>query len=372
MFDVAIEAFDFRSAEYAELFQRADATAFQHPTWLAHLYDGLLTHNAATPLVVVVRRADRSLVLVLPLIKKRYAALTVVEFADLRVTDYVAPVAERGAFDALLADDSVRRRILKLLRPYDLLRIGKLSDGGLPLNRLFGIAEPERMATSSYAGALEPTFDAWRAAHLNASYGRELDKKSRQLGRKGKVEFSCVTDPAQMRETFEALKIFRRDRFEYNGGGELLQVPAYFEFYLSIAKATGLARTYQLSIDGRVIAGAMGLMHRGAFLVVLVGFTQTEFKNQSVGSLMLQELVRDCVARGDTALDFTIGDEPYKLIFGARKQAMWQVQRAGSPLGFAAGAMIDKVPAVKALARTLFQRRRDKAAPIEQSEPAEA
>jgi CelD/BcsL family acetyltransferase involved in cellulose biosynthesis len=208
--------------------------------------------------------------------------------------------------------------------------------------------------------------------HLDASYGRELDKKGRQLGRKGKVEFSCATEPAQLRETFEALKIFRRDRFEYNGGGELLQVPAYFDFYLSIAEASDLARTYRLSIDGRVIAGAMGLMHRGAFLVVLVGFTQTEFKNQSVGSLMLQELVRDCIARGDTALDFTIGDEPYKVTFGAQKQAMWQMQRAGSPLGFAAGAVVDKVPAVKALARQLFQRRRDKAVPVGRSEPAEA
>lgn len=93
-------------------------------------------------------------------------------------------------------------------------------------------------------------------------------------------------------------------------------------------------------------------------MAVLVGFTQTELKNQSVGSLMLQEMVRDCIARGDTLLDFTIGDERYKLTFGASKQPMWQISRSGSPLGFVAGTAVERVPALKALARSFLQRRR--------------
>ena len=92
------------------------------------------------------------------------------------------------------------------------------------------------------------------------------------------------------------------------------------------------------------------------------------------GSLMLQELARDCIARGETVLDFTIGDEPYKLTFGATRRPMWQMQRAGSPLGLAAGALVDNLPAVKTLARNLFHRGRDKAAPVASAgdEPAGA
>ena len=42
-FDVRIEnAFDFLSSEYAELFNRSAATAFQHPIWLDGLYGKLV------------------------------------------------------------------------------------------------------------------------------------------------------------------------------------------------------------------------------------------------------------------------------------------------------------------------------------------
>jgi hypothetical protein len=69
---------------------------------------------------------------------------------------------------------------------------------------------------------------------------------------------------------------------------------------------------------------------------------------------MFEQVARDCIARGETMLDFTIGDEPYKLTFGADPRPMSQISRAGSPLGWAAGLVVENLPAVKALARRLF------------------
>ena len=58
MFEVSIEnSFDFRSEEYVELFERSAATSFQGPLWLDGLYRKLLPHNAARPLILVVRRS---------------------------------------------------------------------------------------------------------------------------------------------------------------------------------------------------------------------------------------------------------------------------------------------------------------------------
>ena len=366
LFDVALEpSFDFLSAEYRALFDASEASAFQHPVWLDALYRKLLASNDAAPLVVVMRRADGSLAMVLPLIKRRYAALSVVEFADLRVSDFVAPVTDRATFNAILADRGAVTRLRSLLRPYDLLRIGKLDDSALPMHRLFGLERAARMATNAYAVPLDGDFEAWRARYLNRSYAKELDKKGRQLERKGQLEFARVTAPADITQTFEALRVFRRDRFELNGGGELLQIAEYFDFYSSIAMAGDFARIYRMSLDGKPIGGAVGLAHRGAFLVIMVGFTQTEFKNQSVGSLVLQQVARDAIARGETLLDFTIGDEPYKMTFGAQPRPMLQMSRAGSPLGFVAGTMVDRLPAAKALARSLFQRSGQRAIPVQ-------
>ena len=112
----------------------------------------------------------------------------------------------------------------------------------------------------------------------------------------------------------------------------------------------------RLTVDGRIVATALGLAHNDAFLVILSGFTQTEFKNQSLGSLLFEQIARDCIAHGEAVLDFTIGDEPYKRTFGAQPSPMWQMSRAGSALGLVASTLVERLPSAKALARNLFLR----------------
>jgi hypothetical protein len=56
-------------------------------------------------------------------------------------------------------------------------------------------------------------------------------------------------------------------------------------------------------------------------------------------------------------LDFTIGDEPYKRLFGAKPLSMWMVSRAGSPLGSLAGLVVEHAPWIKNVAKRLVQKR---------------
>ncbi|WP_192254832.1 GNAT family N-acetyltransferase [Mesorhizobium silamurunense] len=360
MFEVTAEdAFDFRSKEYAELFASSAATAFQHPIWLAQLDERLVRQGAATPLVIVVRvRASGKLAMVLPLVRRRYTLLKVVEFADMRVSDYVSPVADEETFSRILADDRTVAAIRKYLQPYDLLRIGKLADRSLAMERLLGVDKRDSMGMSAYSSKLEPTFAGWREHRLDQSYRKELDKKSRQLNRMGEARFECVDGPAAISTTFDALKLYRGKRFDgSNGPADLLQLPSYFDFYLAVANegCGGFARTYAFWMNGRPIAGALGLEHRGSLLVILGGFDEAGYRKQSIGSLMFEQIARDCIERGDHHLDFTIGDEPYKRVFGGRPSPMWQIYRAGSPLGYAAHLTVEKMPAAKVLARRILE-----------------
>jgi CelD/BcsL family acetyltransferase involved in cellulose biosynthesis len=371
MFEVSVDnGFDFRSPEYVDLYERSVATPFQSPVWLATLYGGLLQHNSASPLVLVVRRgADKSLAMVLPLVRRRYSMLRVIEFADLRVSDYVSPVTDAATFAALLADRECVARVRALVRPYDLLRIGKLADNALELERLFGIGRRELMGMSAYETSLEDNYEAWREERLGRSYCKELDKKARQLHRRGVVRFEATEDEEEIARTFEALRVYRGLRFgnHEDGTGDLLQVPAYYDFYLGLAtEGRGrYTRIYEMTVDGQTVAGALGLVDRdGSVLVVLSGFDHDNFRSQSLGSLLFQEIARDTIERGGRVLDFTIGDEPYKLTFGAKPEPMWQVTRAGSPLGHAAGLLVDRMPAAKALARRWFHGSRDTRTPV--------
>lgn len=356
-FDIAIaEAFEFLSADYAALFDGSAATAFQHPLWLDSLYARLAAHAGARPLVVVVRRrASGALAMVLPLLRIRRGPIRTIEFADLRVSDYLAPVCSPETFADLLEDEAACAEIRRLVRPFDLLRMTKLPDGRLPVESLLGAPRRVSMETNTYATVLVAPFEQWRSSALDRSYQKELAKKYRQLQKKGALSFFCCDDTASVSEAMEAMKQYRGPRFQAQGDGDLLQRPEYYGFYSDVA-VRGLGsfvRLYAMKMDGNVIAAVLGLSHRGSFLVIMSAFDIAGYKSQSLGSLMFEQVARDCIERGDQMLDFTIGDEPYKKLFGAQPSPMWMVTQAGSTAGAISLFALRQAPWLKLAAKRL-------------------
>src|SRR3954452_25404576 len=236
-FDVRIEnAFDFLSEEYRTLFDSSAATAFQHPIWLHGLYGKLVPKAGAKPLIVVVRYGGSgALAMVLPLLKVRRGPIRTVEFADLRVSDYLAPICTEKVFSDLLQNEHARGQIRRLIGPFDLLRMPKLLDGRTPIENLLGAPRRVAMGSNAYSTVLFAPFEQWRANALDRSYQKELAKKSRQLQKKGSLEFSCCDDSASIAAAMEVMKKLCGPRFQAQGDGDLLQRPEYFEFYSNMA-----------------------------------------------------------------------------------------------------------------------------------------
>ncbi|WP_298366954.1 GNAT family N-acetyltransferase [uncultured Bradyrhizobium sp.] len=354
-FDVCIDdAFDFLSEEYATLFEGSDATAFQHPLWLDTLYRKLAPAAAAKPLVVVVRhRTNSALAAVLPLLRVRRGPMRTVEFADLRVSDYLSPVCTAETFADLLQDRQACEKLRKLVRPFDLLRIPKLLDAKMPIENLLGAPHRSLMDTNAYATVLVAPFEQWQINALGKSYQKELAKKWRQIHKKGTLTFSCCNDGASIGEAMDVMRKFRGPRFQAHGDGDLLQRPEYFDFYSSVAlRGMGcFTRLYAMKMDGEVIATALGLAHRGSLLVVMTAFDIEGYKSQSIGALTFESVAKDCIARGDRVLDFTIGDEPYKMQFGGQPTPMSGVTQAGSAAGSLALFALKQAPWIKQAAK---------------------
>ncbi|MBR0710620.1 GNAT family N-acetyltransferase [Bradyrhizobium liaoningense] len=358
-FDIAIEpAFDFLSPEYAELFDGSAATAFQHPLWLHCLYTRLASHAGATPLVVVARhRASGALAMVLPLLRVRRGPIRTVEFADLRVSDYLAPVCSPQVFAELLGDADACAEIRHLVRPFDLLRMTKLPDGRLPIENLLGTPRRVAMDSNAYATVLVAPFEQWRASAMDRSYQKELAKKYRQLQKKGALSFSCCDDSASILDALDVMRKFRGPRFQSQGDGDLLQRPEYYDFYSDVA-VRGLGsfvRLYAMKMDGEVIAAVLGLHHRDSYLVIMSAFDIAGYKSQSLGALMFEQVARDCIERGDQMLDFTIGDEPYKKLFGGQPSPMWTVTQTGSAVGAISLFALKQAPWLKLAAKRMSE-----------------
>lgn len=333
LFDVRLEpAFHFLSEEYGQLFERASATAFQHPIWLHRLYRDLAPRLGAEPLIVAARRRGTGeLAMVLPLVRRKRGSLRVIEFADLEVSDYAAPVCDPAALGEL-ASERVAREVRAQLRPFDLVRVKKLVDGAPALDRLLGLGQRSQLPVSAHAVRLYEPFAQWRSDNIEDSYRRELEKKRRKLERRGEVRFELVEDRHEVVGAFEMLRDQRKERFP----DDRLQDPVYFEFYVNLAlqgRESGFARTYVMWLDGERIGGAFGLAHAGQFLLVLSGAAIGEYKRLSVGSLVFEDVARDGLAKGDAVLDFTIGDESYKQLFGAAPSPLWMVSGGATATG---------------------------------------
>lgn len=341
MFEIELEeAFGFLSAEYRSVFEASGATAFQHPLWLDRLYGRLAPELAAEPVIITVRSAATGrLEMVLPLMRRRHRGLRLIEFADLRVSDYAWPVCDETTFSAVLNDRRTSARIRELLRPYDIVRIKKIPDQAPSLERLFGTYRRELMGPNAHASPLSDSFESWQAGAMPPSYAGELQRKRRRLSRDGALTFERVQDPAAIDEALRRLREWRAERFP----GDVLQEERYFDFYREIALAgaeNGFSRTYKLALDNCTIAVIWGLHDRKKFLMLMAGFDFANYGRRSIGALAFQDLARDCIAAGDDVLDFTIGDESYKRLFGARPSPLRIISISGTPLGLIANSVI--------------------------------
>lgn len=345
MFQIGLEnSFNFLSEEYFQLFRSSRATAFQHPMWLNRLYRYLGRELNAEPIIVTVRE-NGQLKMLLPLFRRRHGLVKTIEFADLQVSDYASVVCDERTYQAIADDRALSHALSEILKPYDILWIPKMPQDALPIGAILHLGTPVPMKMSAHAIALGSSYPEWRAGSMKPSYCKELDKKERQLNRRGLVTFECVTAADRIELAFQRMKEYRHLRFDAET--DLLRSQPYYDFYLNVAiegAAPGYARTYALSVDGEPIACVFGIAHDKRFLILLGGFDLEQYKSQSIGALVFQMIAKNCIERRDDVLDFTVGDESYKSLFGATPSTMWAISHARTPLGLAANFVVRHFP----------------------------
>ncbi len=107
------------------------STPFQHPQWCAAWYDAFAAADGIEPLIAVVTDASTGeRAALLPLIRRRQNSIAIIEFADLDLTDYNAPILGPAAPRDARAARALWRDLLSALRRMqggaDLIRLRKI------------------------------------------------------------------------------------------------------------------------------------------------------------------------------------------------------------------------------------------------------
>jgi CelD/BcsL family acetyltransferase involved in cellulose biosynthesis len=111
-------------------------------------------------------------------------------------------------------------------------------------------------------------------------------------------------------------------RWAADGGSQGIAGPRVEAFHRDathLLAERGVLRLYTMRVGGRAVASVYGLFHRNAFLYYQSGY-DPEWRNRSVGLVLVGETFKDAIEAGLVEYDFLRGTEPYKLDWTRRER----------------------------------------------------
>lgn len=305
---------------------------FQTPRWLTAWYATLGTQPGRQPLFAsVARRGDDRPLMALPLLLHRRGGLRRIEFADLGVTDYVAPLLAPDCPDDPGHVQAMFAALRRALPPADMFCVHKmpaLADGrSNPLLRLRGTRP------SSLFGNLvtiDGDFDAWRYSR-EKTHRKELERSWRVFIRHPNAEFRLITDIAEATRVMDALETYQRSAIANKGWAYILDEPGYRDFYRHLivdGLASGDTVLSALMAGDEVVGALLGMRRDHHYAMIRIGNAGGEWRNCSPGRLVIERTMAALHAQGVRDFDFTIGDYPYKKGFRPDELPLYELTTA--------------------------------------------
>jgi len=285
---------------------------FQSYDWLATWHEAVGRQQGWEVLLVELSDADDRTLMLLPLGRRRQYGLRIAGFLGGEVTDYNAPLL-RADFDAA-AFPALWPVIVRLLGGIDVFRARRVPmhvEGVVnPMAALAGMEHTEQAHVATLTSSFEE-FQKQRSAKVFADTRRQL----RRLGELGKVQLLIDTSGLQRAQVVEAMARQKARRWHETGSRDLFAEEGYLAFYQDLATrglGGGAVMVSALYVDENLVATHWGIRYGKRFYWLMPGYEDGEWGRYSVGRILLDAVVRDCIAQGLALFDLTVGDEAYK------------------------------------------------------------
>lgn len=296
-----------------------DSTSFQHRYWLDAWYR---TFDAVAPLIAIISDTltQRDVALV-PLVCRQHHGIRVVEFADLMVSDYNAPIL---AFDAPRDVTNMRAMGLALLAALrqlpdglDLIRLKKLPAEihGRP-NPLVTLGSNGSCSLNGNIVEVGDNFEAYRASIRKMQMPRCWRVFSRHPG----ARFEIATTADEALRFLDVMDVQQRERMDNLGHRFVLDEPRYAKFYRDVVSrgvAEGYAVISALTCDDGIVATTMGLRRGAHYSLLRTSNAGRQWTNCSPGLLCVERTMAALHGQGVRHFDLSIGNYDYKRRFGS-------------------------------------------------------
>jgi CelD/BcsL family acetyltransferase involved in cellulose biosynthesis len=311
-------------------------TPFQHPQWVAAWYDAFSAADGIEPLIAVVTDASTGeQAALLPLIRRRQNNITIVEFADLDLTDYNAPLLGPAAPRDAKAARALWRDLLAALRRLpagaDLIRLRKVAVDldGRP-NPLALLDEAGPCSLNGNVVTTGEDYDAWRYT-LEKTVRKELERSWRVFTRDPAAAFEIVTDNNKALRILSTTEVQQGTRMQSLGLNFILNDETCAAFYRSLVRGGvggGYAVVTALTVGDEVVATLLGIRCGARYVMIRISNAGDKWSNCSPGRLIIERTMAALHDEGVREFDFSTGNYAYKRRFGVTRLPLVDVSAA--------------------------------------------
>ncbi|MEH2566853.1 GNAT family N-acetyltransferase [Bradyrhizobium sp. AZCC 2289] len=312
------------------------STPFQHPQWCEAWYGAFAGADGVEPLIAVVTdAASGEQAALLPLIRRRQKGMRIIEFADLDLTDYNAPIlgnaAPRDARAARALWRDLRAALRKMPGGADLIRLRKVPVdlGGRP-NPLALLDDAGPCAANGNVVTTGEDYDGWRYT-LEKTVRKELERSWRVFTRDPAAGFSFVTDHHEARRILSTTEVQQGTRMQSLGLNFILNDETCAAFYRNLVRdgvGSGYALVSALTVGDEVVATLLGIRSGSRYVMVRISNAGDKWSNCSPGRLIIERTMAALHKDGVREFDFSTGNYAYKRRFGVTRLPLVDVSAA--------------------------------------------
>ncbi len=344
MSPIRVEVFErFEDAEprWRHYQGRFDHYVYQTFDWISHWHEHIGGRRGISVCLVDIRGVDDTPLAFLPLgIEKRWLGSALIWLGG-DIADYHGPILtpegsvalDTKALDHLWA---ILRREIPSLTHADFKR-QPAKIGGLvnPFAKVGRKAE-EQLALST---KLTEDWTRYYAAKRGKKTRHNDRRKRRRLESMGTLSFAIASTPEEI-DTQVTAMLEQKNRYVMRLGqtNNLLQ-RGQADFLKQLTMSRTIDQTTilcALNLDDDILAVQWGIVHRGRLYSIIASYDDGPLSRLSTGDILLRELLAWCFDNEVDVVDFTCGDEPYKLAWCDQSLDLQDRLLPLSPFGHAA------------------------------------
>ena len=333
--DDDVERFIARSARLTGTL----SNPFHHPHWLRAWYRAFASGPERRPLFVGVRERDSGVdVMLLPLVRRRWWGVEVVEFADAGVTDYVMPLCSPhldAAGDPAVVGRALWRALRGQLGNYGVFLGDKMLAATLeeddsrrnPLMEALHV-RPSRLFGNMFTVSTD--WSTWRRS-LEKSVRKEIERCWRVFERSPSARFERVIDPERALALLETLERQQSERLRERVDRYVLDRPDYRLFYRLLLEAgigDGSVVLTALCDGDLVVSALFGIANGRRYVALRQSIAGDAVKHLSPARLLDEGTARHLHQLGLCHFDFGIGNYRHKTVLGMRRIPLFEFCRA--------------------------------------------